>query len=182
MTTTRRRGSRGFTLIELMISVSIIGLLATMALPTFQRMTLRARVSERATLMEAIARGVIDMVSTLQSLPDPANQITWTGIQNPPGLPGTDRRDFSYAVAGWSFLPMIIEGATFYSYSFVATNPKNGAATLTVLAVGDLDGDRVFATKQVNYLSAGWTFYRDLGPGGEVPAPGLEDEATFGSY
>lgn len=46
--------TRGFTLLELLVVVIIVGILASVALPQFTRMTQRARRSEAANMVGAI--------------------------------------------------------------------------------------------------------------------------------
>ncbi len=51
---------QGFTLIELMIVVAIIGILAALAVPAYQDYTIRSKVSETASLSGA-ARTAVDV-------------------------------------------------------------------------------------------------------------------------
>ena len=61
---------KGFTLIELMIVVAIIGVLAAVALPAYSDYTVRARVSEVILAASACRTDITEFVQTNRDLPE----------------------------------------------------------------------------------------------------------------
>lgn len=61
--------SKGFTLIELMIGIAIIGVLSAIAIPAFQDYLNRSKVTELLNLAQSCKAGVIEFTATTNGWP-----------------------------------------------------------------------------------------------------------------
>ncbi len=88
----RKQLQKGFTLIELMIVVAIIGILAAVALPAYQDYTVRAKVTEVILAASAAKNSIAEFANTNNALPSSSYavetqaskyvaSVTWDGTR-----------------------------------------------------------------------------------------------------
>jgi type IV pilus assembly protein PilA len=84
---------RGFTLIELMIVVAIIGILAAIAIPAYQDYTIRAKVTELINAAGVCKTSVAEYYQAIGTMPADQTKAGCSNVgtanSNPPVVAGT---------------------------------------------------------------------------------------------
>ncbi len=149
----KRLKQRGFTLIELMIVVAIIGILAAVAIPAFMDYMKKSKKTEASLNLNKIAKNSKVYYNT---------NAAFVGVAGDPA-PGTGGANCSeaskkFAVnasiwqdsAGWQALDFQVDEPNLFSYEYVP-----GSTEATALAVGDLDCDTTLITYTLNLTAPG---------------------------
>lgn len=134
---------RGFTLVELMLVVLIIGILGSIAGPAFSGLRRRATVAEGVTHFRGIR-------SAADSYFYEKGEYPPSGVKNPPSAPG-QLDSFNARLPGWLELGYAIgggnnanaaDGRVMFRYTYTTAAGLTGKREFFVLTMeGDIDRD-----------------------------------------
>ncbi len=146
--------STGFTLIEMMVVVCIVGLLASVGLTSFTKYIKMAKAVEAHESLYKLRLGareyfVIDHWNSQAKL---LNRQFPGAVKNIPATGPCCSRCLTpneeWITSGWNSLLFSLAEAHFFEYRFIATG-INFNARYEAQAIGDLDCDDVYSTFEI---------------------------------
>jgi len=159
----KNRDEEGFTLVELMIVVAIIGVLAALAIYGVSRYLKHSKTAEATRsigTMEVGSKAKFQLDTDKSGTgigpfvhvfcPSAGAPVPAAGIPKGQKLAVVSGAGTEYNQATFTCLKFIMTDPQFYQYNYTSNNPTDGPAALyTATAMGDLDGNGINSTFQL---------------------------------